>query len=128
MAESYHQASSAHGFGNRIGWGHRPALILIDVCKAYWTTGSPLDTSSNPASIASLHVMRRLLAAARESGVPVIWTTVQYKSDMSDAGLFFRKAKQLDIWAEGDERGLAGWVEGLEPRVGEEVVAKRCVR
>lgn len=127
MPEDYRSTSSANGFGNRIGWGSRPALILIDVCTAYWTPGSPLDTSSNTASVASLDVMRRLLASARESKIPVIWTTVQYKSDMSDAGLFFKKAKQLSIWAEGDERGLAEWVEGLVPKVGEEVVAKRCV-
>lgn len=133
---SYAATSSANGFGNRIGWGQRPALILIDVCTAYWTSGSPLDTSSNPASVASLDVMRRLLAAARgtstsggssRAAVPVIWTTVKYKADMSDAGLFYSKAKQLSIWAEGDERGLGGWVEGLVPGTGEEVVEKRFV-
>ncbi|KAK5163968.1 uncharacterized protein LTR77_010364 [Saxophila tyrrhenica] len=128
--QDYRTASSANGFGNRIGWGARPALLLIDVCTAYWTPGSPLDTSSNPASVASVDVMRRLLSSARGAshggkGVPVIWTTVKYKPDMSDAGLFYSKAKQLSIWAEGDERGLGAWVEGLVPGRGEEVVEKR---
>ncbi len=131
--DTYRSSTHANGFGNRIGWGKRPALLLIDVCQAYWTPDSPLDTSSNPASVESLDVMRRLLAAARAEAaggdggkqVPVIWTTVKYKSDMSDAGLFYSKAKQLSIWAEGDERGLGGWVEGLVPVEGEEVVAKK---
>lgn len=128
----YRATSSANGFGNRIGWGKRPALLLIDVCKAYWTPGSPLDTSANPASAASVDVMRRLVAAARgpaegSDGVPVIWTTVKYKADMSDAGLFYCKAKQLSIWAEGDGRGWGNWVEGLVPEAGEEVVEKRFV-
>ena len=125
MTDSYGTTASANGFGNRIGWGSRPALVLIDVCKAYWTKGSALDTSSNSASVESLDVMKRLLSAARGSDTPVIWTTVKYKADMSDAGLFHAKAKQLTIWAEGDTRGLGDWVNGLEPREGEAVIEKR---
>lgn len=121
----YKSTSSAGGFGNRIGWGKRPALLLIDVCKAYWTPGSPLDTSSNPASAASPDVMRRLLAAARSAKIPVIWTTVLYKKDMSDAGLFYLKAKQLEVWKEGNDRGLDRWLDGLEPAEGEELIVKR---
>jgi len=45
---------------------------------------------------------------------------------MSDAGLFYQKAKALTCFQEGDERGLDdGWVEGLEPEKGEQVVAKQ---
>ena len=121
----YKSTSTRGGFGNRIGWGKRPALLLIDVCQAYWTPGSPLDTSSNPASAASPDVMRRLLAAARSSKIPVIWTTCLYKKDMSDAGLFYLKAKQLEVWKEGNDRGLDKWLDGLEPADGEDVVSKR---
>lgn len=127
FSSDYRTVSSANGFGNRIGWGKRSALLLIDVCKAYWSAGSPLDTSSNPASVASLDVMKRLLAAARESKVPVIWTTMRYRSDMKDAGLFYAKAKQLFIWSEGDTSGLSDWVDGLIPDepAGETVIVKR---
>lgn len=76
--------------------------MLVDVCQAYFTPGSPLDTSSNPASAASPDVMRRLLGAAREGKVPVIWTQVKYdREDMADAGLFYLKAKVLDVWKKG---------------------------
>ena len=125
MADSYQSTASANGFGNRIGWGKRPALVLIDVCKAYWTPGSPLDTSSNPASATSPETMRRLLDTARQAKVPVIWTQCLYKKDMSDAGLFYLKAKQLDVWQEGNDRGLDKWMPGLEPIEGEDVVYKR---
>ena len=91
----------ASGFSNRIGWGQRPALLLIDVCTAYWTPGSPLDTSSNPASMASVDGMQRLLAVARESKVPVIWTQVAYQKGLKDAGLFSKKASVLSVWEEG---------------------------
>ncbi|KAK0256714.1 hypothetical protein B0A54_06847 [Friedmanniomyces endolithicus] len=120
-----HASYRATGFGNRIGWGHRPALLLIDVCTAYWTPGSPLDTSSNPASAASPEVMKRLLAAARGSQIPIIWTQVSYRKGMRDAGLFYAKSKQLDVWEEGNVRGYDGLVSGLEPEEGEEVVVKR---
>ncbi|TKA79016.1 hypothetical protein B0A55_03168 [Friedmanniomyces simplex] len=120
-----HASYRATGFGNRIGWGQRPALLLIDVCTAYWTPGSPLDTSSNPASAASPEAMKRLLAAARASDIPVIWTQVSYRKGMRDAGLFYSKSKQLDVWEEGNDRGYDALVPGLEPKDGEEVVLKR---
>lgn len=115
------------GFGNRMGWGFRPALLLIDVCKAYWTPGSPLDLSAHAPSMACPDVMRRLLAAARMGGCPVLWTAVEYArdGDMRDAGLFWRKSKSLDVWRVGDERGLAEWVEGLKPTAGESVLKKK---
>lgn len=115
---------SASGFSNRIGWGKSPALILIDVCQAYWTEGSPLNTLSNPHSVASINEMKRLLAAARSTPVPVIWTKVEY-NDMSEAGLFYLKAKALDVWLVGDTRGLDAWVDGLVPGEGEIVIAKK---
>jgi nicotinamidase-related amidase len=114
------------GFANKIGWGKSPALLLIDVCTAYWTENSPLSTLSNPASVASVDVMKKLLAAAREGGVPVVWTTVGYEcEDMADAGIFWKKSKALDIWKKGDPRGLANWVDELVPTANETVITKK---
>lgn len=100
-----------------MGWGARPALLIIDVCAAYWTESSPLSLLGNPAAEAAPESMRRLLAAARAgSGVPVVWSQVEYTSpDMADAGLFWRKAKVLNVWQRGDPRGLAKCLDGLEP-------------
>ena len=123
-----HPSSASHtssGFSNRIGWGQSPALVLIDVCQAYWTEGSPLDTSANQSSVASIDVMKQLLAAARASSTtPVIWTKVEY-NDMSEAGLFYLKAKALDVWLKGDARGYDAWVQGLVPAEEEVVIAKK---
>lgn len=117
---------ASSGFANRMGWGKKPALLLIDVCLAYWTKGSPLDISSNPAGNASPDSMRKLLEAAREGKVPVVWTEVKYqKKDMSDAGLFYCKAKALSVWQAGDDRGLAEWLPGLVPADNELLITKR---
>lgn len=112
------------GFGNRIGWGKTPALLMIDVCTAYWTEGSPLDTSANPASVAAPESMRKLLAAARAGDVPVIWTQVFY-DDMAEAGIFALKSKALNVWQKGDTRGFDQMMKGLEPQKGDIVVVKR---
>lgn len=122
ISESYQRS----GFAKKMGWGSRPALILIDVCTAYWTPGSPLDTSSNAESAAAPDSMRRLLSAARAGKVPVMWSKVEYKRpDMGDAGLMFHKAKVLTVWQKGDTRGLDAYMKGLEPQADEEVVVKK---
>lgn len=128
LIESASSASYARsGFANRMGWGTRPALLIIDVCTAYWTESSPLSLLGNPAAEAAPDSMRRLLAAARAgAGVPVIWSQVEYTSpDMADAGLFWRKAKVLDVWKRGDGRGLANCLDGLEPDDRDTVVTKK---
>lgn len=124
-----HPATSSYqssGFATVMGWGSRPALILIDVCKAYWTEGSPLDISAHPAGLAAPDSMRRLLAAARAGKVPVVWSQVRYNSpDMADAGLFYKKAKPLTVWQKGDTRGLDKPMEGLEPAEEDTVIVKK---
>ncbi|CZT15655.1 related to Maleamate amidohydrolase [Ramularia collo-cygni] len=125
---SHAEAASyrASGFANRLGWGQKPALLLIDVCKAYFHPTSPLSLLSNPAASASPDVMRNLLSAARSSpdNIPIIWTKVAY-GDMAEAGIFYHKAKVLEVFHHDDPRGLGDWIEGLEPREGETVVTKK---
>jgi nicotinamidase-related amidase len=129
MAPNEHAAHDSYvrsGFSHKMGWGKRPALLLIDVCNAYWTEGSPLDTSSNPASAAAPASIGRLVAAAREGKAPLFWTRVEYtEPDMSDAGVFFCKAPLLTVFQKGNETGLESWVPGLEPKDGETVIPKR---
>jgi len=96
---------AASGFGRRLGWGEHTALLIIDVCVAYWTPGSPLDLSANPEAVKVPENIRRLLTAAREADVPVLWTAVEYaqNGDINDAGLLWHKEKVLDVWRVDDE-------------------------
>lgn len=67
-----------------------------------------------------------MLAAARASGTPVVWTAVEYTDpDMKDAGLFYLKAKTLNVWNVDDRRGLGDWVDGLVPEKNELVIKKK---
>lgn len=101
MSHVPHPQSSSYvdsGFSNRMGWGKRPALLIIAVCQAYWDSSSPLDTSQNPAEAASPDSIRRLLDVARQVGIPVAHTKVAYHDpEMRDAGLFWLNAEPLSV-------------------------------
>lgn len=90
------------GFGNRLGFGDRPALIVIDFVNAYLRPGSPLYAGVESA----VPPARRVLEAARGAGIPVIFTKVVYEPLGRDGGLFFRKVRPLEHFvgesADGD--------------------------
>ncbi|KAK4446637.1 Isochorismatase-like protein [Podospora aff. communis PSN243] len=121
-----HTRYRAAGYGQRMGWGTRPALLLIDVCAAYWKPGSPLDLSHNPEGAASPDSMRRLVASARAGGVPVCHAQVRYNHpNMLDGGVQAKKTKTILAWQDGDPRGLDALLPGLEPQPEDVLVLKR---
>lgn len=107
-------------FGGALGWGRRPALLLIDMMRAYFTAGSPFDLGSRTA----VDGCAALLAAARAGGVPVVHTRVRYAADLADGGLFVQKVPGLAVLAEG-AGDLGAFVAQLEPAPGEVVVVKQ---
>ncbi|KAL4899044.1 hypothetical protein BDW74DRAFT_184152 [Aspergillus multicolor] len=44
---------------------------------------------------------------------------------MADAGLFWRKSKNLDVWRKGDSRGSDAWMDGLQSAERDVVVFKK---
>jgi maleamate amidohydrolase len=104
-------------FGGALGWGRRPALVLIDMMQAYFTPGSPFDLGSRAAVDGCV----TLLTAARAAGVPVLHTRVTYNDDLSDGGLFVQKVPALAALT--GELGL--FVPELTPAAGEVVVVKQ---
>lgn len=97
------------GFGQRIGFGERPALIIIDMLKAFTDPGAPLGANLEPQLVA----IERLLTAAHARSQPVIFSSVRYdESDARDAGIWARKMKGVtSLQADGK-----GWE--LDPRLG----------
>ena len=114
------------GFAGKIGWGRRPALLVVDVCNAYWRAASPLDMTSNPASAAAPASITKLVAAARQGKIRLFWTRVEYtEPNMADAGLFYTKVPLLKLFQSGSQTGLGDWLPGLEPAAGDLVITKR---
>lgn len=89
-------------YEGRLQPGTRPALLIVDVVAAYLTEGSALFMES---AAAARDANARLAAAARASGVPVMFTNVAYKPDGSDGGVFYRKAPVLKAFIEGSPLG-----------------------
>jgi maleamate amidohydrolase len=107
-------------FGGTLGWGARPAVLVIDMMRAYFTAGSPFDLGSR----AAVDGCAALLVAARRAGVPVVHTRVRYAADLTDGGLFVRKVPGLAVLAEGAGE-LGEFVPELAPAPGEVVVVKQ---
>jgi maleamate amidohydrolase len=108
-------------FGGSLGWGQRPALLLIDMMRAYFTPGSPFDLGSD----AAVTGCAQLLAAARTAGRPVLHTVVRYRPGARDGGLFVQKVAALRVLAEDAPGDLGELVPELEPRPDEVVVVKQ---
>jgi maleamate amidohydrolase len=80
-------ANYRKAYDNRVGFGHRPALILIDFCQAYFEPGNLLYAPVEAALESAL----RLRALARAAGVPVVLTNVVYQAGGLDGGRFFER-------------------------------------
>ena len=78
------------GFGIKIGFGERPALIIIDMLKGFTDPAMPLGANLDR----QIEVQKPLLAIAHERNIPVIFSTVIYHdADIKDAGLWGIKMK-----------------------------------
>ena len=115
LAEDYRRA----GFNNRLGFGSRPALVVIDFCRAYLDPQSPLYAGVEDAR----ESCQRVLAAARAAGIPVLHTRVEFQPGGADGGVFFRKVGALQCFVRGNPLGAYG--EGLAPATDEVVVVKQ---
>lgn len=113
-----------HGaaFSGRVGWGQSPALLVIDLIRAYTEPGGPFELAEPGPAVAATG---ELLAAARAAGRPVLWTVVRYTRGLADGGLFARKVPALAAFAEDAEGGWGEIAPPLKPEPGEPVVAKQ---
>ena len=98
---------AARGMRRRTGFGRNPCVLVIDFQYGMTDPECPLGSVNQDAPI---EVTRRILAAARAAGVPVVYTRVAFREDLADAGLFVEKVPALGAltlgsrWVEIDER------------------------
>lgn len=114
--------TGAHGaaFSGRVGWGVRPAVVVVDLVRAYTEVGGPFLLPDPAPAVAATAA---LVDAARTAGWPVVWTVVRYDRGLADGGLFVRKVPALAAFADGADGEWGALV--LDPRPGEPVVAKQ---
>ena len=109
MTDDKHAKYQKAGLGRRIGFGDRPAILVVDFNKGCLAKDSPLpplmDLDDQVART------RELIDLARLSGTLVLYTTLgPYREDMQDIGPLGYKVPGLKIfgpgskWAEIDDR------------------------
>jgi len=88
------------GFGVRIGFGERPALIVIDMLKGFTDPSMPLGAMLDD----EIEAQKPLIDAAHARDIPVIFSTVIYdEPDAKDAGVWGLKIKGANTLAAGSE-------------------------
>lgn len=114
LSDNYRRA-----YSNKVGFGERPALVLIDFAHAYFDPDCDLYAGVEDALASALRVRE----AARSAGIPVVLTEVRYQPGGINGGRFFEKAKPLRAFLDGEKTGE--FAEGLVPRPDEIVITKQ---
>ena len=111
------------GFGaTRIGFGERPALLVVDMQHDFVDPDSP--STCSPIAQERLPDFQRLLTAARESRIPVFYSQGLVAPDLSDVGLWKGRAHRTGKSQIEGTRGADIVPEGA-PWPNEHVVRKR---
>jgi maleamate amidohydrolase len=106
------------GFGKRIGFGRRPALLVVDFLKGF--NDPKLFGGGNIGPAIDCTV--KLLAAARKFGLPIAFTRHTYAADGSNRGIFNQKIPKLDTLT--IDSPSTEIVDVLAPQRGEYVLCK----
>lgn len=94
------------GIGTRVGYGSRPALVLVDLQKGFTDPASPAGSDLSDVVAAS----SRVLDVARERRLPIAYTAVGFDPSLRDGKVWLKKMPGLDSlidgtpWCEVDER------------------------
>ena len=120
MAQTTAASNYAGVWDNRLGFGRKTALIVIDLLQGYTLKGAPLFA---PGVVKAVKEMPELLKLARQKKMPVIHTRVFYNpSDSIDGGVWIKKAPVLKSLVPGNK--YAQFCKGVEPGKGELVIVK----
>ncbi|MCC5793499.1 MAG: isochorismatase family protein [Chromatiales bacterium] len=121
MAEKSADENYKGVWDNRLGFGRKSAIVVIDLCKAYTTEGAPLFA---PGVVKCVKEVPEVLDLARSKKVPVIHTQVRYNPvNFEDGGIWIKKAPVLKDLVEGN--ALAEFCDEVKPGPGETVITKQ---
>ena len=93
--------------GESVTMGSHPAVLVVDFSCGFTDPECTLGSDLTP----QVEATSRLLGAARERGLPVIFTTIGFEPSLKDGGLWLQKVPSL-----GDLQVGGHWVE-IDPRL-----------
>ena len=130
LSEAELQQLQTAGFGQRVGIGVRPAVVVIDA-QRYMVAPDAGTDADYPSSCgergrAALAKMAELLEALRSRRVPVFYTRFELSPDGSDIGVYGRKRRLLDSanWCLAGSPG-AEIHPAVTPEPGDQVMVKK---
>lgn len=106
-------------FGHRIGFGKRPAILVVDLTPAFADPDASLGCDLRRVEESS----RRLLDCARMSSVPIVFAVTAYHNSRREAGWWLAKIPALAQLKFGLPQTVP--VAGLGRRPDEPIVVKR---
>ena len=106
-------------FGQRMGFGRRPALLIVDFTIGF---NDPASFGGGNISAAVANTVP-LLEKVRDLGLPVAHTRIVYAEDASDTNVHCLKVPRLLTLTESNP--ASQFVPELLPRAGEIVIRKR---
>ncbi len=132
LTERDKQVFTDSGYGSTQGFGERPVLLIIDVNYNFvGETPEPIlesiqkfRNSCGEEGWEAVSRIRKLLPAARDKGIPVIYTTGMPRQSAVDSGRWAGKNQRAaEDWGERAQRGN-GIVEEIAPEEGDIVIRK----
>ena len=79
------------GLGASVTLGARPCVLVIDFSCGFTDPECALGSDLT----SQVEATRRLLDAAREKGLPVVFTTIGFDASLKDGGLWLQKVPTL---------------------------------
>lgn len=111
MAKEREEIYERAGMDDQFGYGRTPAVIAVDFQEGMTNPENPLGAQLDEM----IEANNRLVEAAHENDVPVVWTRVVYTHpDAADGGIWPEKIEPLKTlqagsrWVELDERCADG--------------------
>ena len=100
------------------GIGNYPALVVVDMCKAFLDPSSPLGFECTELIDANIKLVEKF----RLKKLPIFFTTTIYRNE-SEASIFRKKLPALNILKPNTEE--VSFLKELQPTSTEEIIEKK---
>jgi nicotinamidase-related amidase len=108
MFERDRKYYNERGIGSQMGFGKKPALVVIDLQLGFTDPNFPLGGDLDKV----VESTRLLIEAAHAKNIPVVFTTTGYEKHLKDVGVWIKKVPSCGLLQLNSK-----WVE-IDPRLG----------
>ncbi|MBI4279085.1 MAG: isochorismatase family protein [Armatimonadetes bacterium] len=118
------------GYGRPAGFGQRPAVLLVDLYHTDPKRAAGQDSRFRdpppPGHDLSIKAIQTLLAAARERGLPIFYSTNQYRADGKDIVGWSHKSWRAGAHSKTLEGQPYPFIEAVAPQPEDWVICKQA--